>query len=390
MDWTFAPGVIQLNHGSFGGVPRAAQVAQSKFRNMMERNPCEWFTDHGEKVRLARHKISDFLRCAPEATAMVPNASAGATVVYNNIPAWRGMEIVTTDHSYGAVLMGAERLARRWEGTVTSVHIPLEATDDEAFERIVGALSENTALLVVAQITSSTAKALPAGRVAAEGGQRGIPVLVDAAHSPGLIAEPLEGIDADFWIGNLHKFACAPRGTAVIVASGPHMQRLYPLIDSWGAPLPLPDRFDQQGTNDFTSYLAAPLAFETIEKRYGWDEVRSYARELGIYAEAIVTHALSEATGEDASVSLGVPVDGLRLIRLPDGLANTPDDAHDLRQLIAAQLNIETAITSWNGQGYLRLSSHIYNTSDDFERFVDIAVPFLIERGREFQKNPSI
>ena len=96
MDWTFAPGVIQLNHGSFGGVPRAAQVAQSKFRNMMERNPCEWFTDHGEKVRLARHKISDFLRCAPEATAMVPNASAGATVVYNNIPAWRGMEIVTT------------------------------------------------------------------------------------------------------------------------------------------------------------------------------------------------------------------------------------------------------------------------------------------------------
>jgi hypothetical protein len=31
--------------------------------------------------------------------------------VYANIPTARGMEIVITDHTYGAVAMGAERLA---------------------------------------------------------------------------------------------------------------------------------------------------------------------------------------------------------------------------------------------------------------------------------------
>lgn len=386
-DWSFAPGVLQLNHGSFGGVPRAAQAAQDVFRTAMERNPCEWFTDDGRKVSLARQKIADFLRCSPDATAMVPNASAGATVVYNSVPAWRGMEIVTTDHAYGAVLMGAERLARRWEGTVTSVHIPLEASDDEAFDRIVGALSDNTALAVIDHITSATARLLPAGRVASEGRRRGIPVLVDAAHAPGLLAEPLEGIDADFWIGNLHKFACAPRGAAVIVAAARNKQLLFPLIDSWGAPLPYPDRFDQQGTNDFTSYLAAPVAFETIEERYGWDEVRRYTRDLGLYAQGIVAGSLSEATGEDASVSLGVSVEGIRLIRLPNGLARTHEKAQALRQLIAAQLNIETAITSWNGRGYLRLSSHIYNTADDFEQFVERAVPFLANQAKTNPEN---
>lgn len=381
-DWSLTPGILHVNHGSFGAVPRLAQEAQSGLRDIMEANPCDWFMDSPGKVAPARREIARYLRTAPDATALVPNASAGASVVYNSLPAWRGMDIVTTDHTYGAVLMGAERLARRWEGTLTPVHIPLDANDDEAFDRITAALGDNTALVVIDHVTSATARELPAGRVAAEGRRRGIPVLVDAAHAPGLFAAPLSGIDADFWIGNLHKFACAPRGTAAIVASGPHTQLLYPLIDSWGAPEAFPDRFDQQGTIDITSYLAAPTAFGAIQERYGWDEARRYIGALGDYAQSIVTDALSQAVGEDASVSVGVPVNGLRLIRLPEGLATTPDAAHDLRHLIATSLGIETAITNWNGRGFLRLSTHVYNTADDFEDFVGRAVPFIAEQGR--------
>lgn len=40
--------------------------------------------------------------------------------------------------------------------------------------------------------------------------------------------------EADYWVGNLHKFVCAPRGSAVIVARDGG-QELFPLIDSWGA-----------------------------------------------------------------------------------------------------------------------------------------------------------
>lgn len=381
-DWDLAPGIRHINHGSFGAVPRLARQAQSDLRDIMDANPCDWFMDQPGRVAPARHEIARFLRTDPDVTALVPNASAGASVVYNNIPAWHGMEIVTTDHTYGAVLMGAERLARRWQGTVTRVPVPLDAADDEAYELISAAMRDNTALVVIDHVTSATARELPAGRIAARGRELAIPVLVDAAHAPGLFAEPLAGIDADFWVGNLHKFACAPRGTAALVASGRHAQLLYPLIDSWGAPETFPVRFDQQGTIDFTSYLAAPVAFRTIEERYGWDDARLYIRRLADYAQAIVTDALSQATGEDAAVSVGVPVNGLRLVRLPAPLATTSDDAHDLRALISSSLGIETAITDWNGHGYVRLSTHLYNTAEDFEDFVDRCVPFIVEQGR--------
>lgn len=381
-DWSLDPAVRHINHGSFGAVPIAAQRAQNALRTVMDANPCDWFMDTAARVAPARVAVAEFLHTDPQATALVPNASAGASVVYSSVPAWRGMRIVTTDHTYGAVRMGAERLARRWNGAVTSVHVPLAATDDEAFELIAAEMTDNVGLVVVDHVTSATARELPAGRVAREGRRRGIPVLVDAAHAPGLFAAPLRNIDADFWIGNLHKFACAPRGTAALVASGPHTQELYPLIDSWGAPEPYPARFDQQGTIDITSYLAAATSFDTIEQHYGWDASRAYISELGDYAQAIVTDALGAAVDGDASVPVGVPVNGLRLIRLPGGLATTPEDAHELRALIAQRLGIEAAITTWRGCGYLRLSTHVYNIADDFEDFVDRAVPFIAELAR--------
>jgi isopenicillin-N epimerase len=133
---------------------------------------------------------------------------------------------------------------------------------------------------------------------------------------------------------------------------------------------------------DITSYLAAPIAFDTVHQHYGWDAVRDYIAALADYAQSIVTDALGAAMDEDASVSVGVPVNGLRLIRLPDGLATTPDAAHELRALIARRLGFETAITTWRGRGFLRLSTHVYNTAEDFEDFVDRGVPFIAELGR--------
>jgi isopenicillin-N epimerase len=381
-DWSLATGVLHLNHGSYGGVPRAAQEAQLRFRTAMEANPCGWFSDLPQRVAAARHEIADFLGTAAESTALVPNASAGASVVFDSIRCWQGMEIVTTDHAYGAVLMGVQRLAQKWGGSVNSVHVPLSATDEAAYELIGAELNDNTALIVVDQITSATAKQLPAGRVAAEGRRRGIPVLVDAAHAPGMVASPLDGIEADFWVGNLHKFACAPRGVAALVASGPHAQRLYPLIDSWASPEAFPARFDQQGTLDMTAYLAAPVAFGSIQERYGWDEVRGYVSDLGDYAQALISESLSEATGENAAVSVGVPVNGLRLVGLPTGLGATPEAANTLRREIATELGIETAMTSWRGRGYLRVSAHAYNTPDHYLEFVERATPLLAQKAR--------
>lgn len=380
--WSLDPAQKHLNHGSFGAVPVVAQERQNALRAEMERSPVVWFPALPQRIAAARVELAAFLEVAPDDLALVPNASAGASVVYAGLTRSRGGEIVVTDHGYGAVTMGAERLARRWGGRVRTARVPLDADEDQAYEAVVAEFGEATDLVVVDHITSATARRMPVGRIGEEARRRGIPLLVDGAHAPGLLAAPLTGVTCDFWVGNLHKWGCAPRGTAALVARGPLRDRLYPLIDSWGAADPYPDRFDQQGTLDATPCLAAPTALDFVERTWGWRTARRYMDDLADYAAHVIGSAFAGPAGAAGAVDVGMPVPGMRLVRLPDGLAADRIEADALRDRVARELDVEANFTSFDGIGYMRLSAHVYNTPADYEYFAETCVPVLGEWAR--------
>lgn len=373
--WELTGDAVHLNHGSYGAVPRATTEYQLTLIRLMNAAPGRWFGELPSRVGDARRRIAAFLGTDPDRTALVPNASAGVSVVLQSLELPRGAEILLTDHAYGAVRMAAERAARRVAGTVTVVPIALEAADEDVTDALLAAVCERTALVIVDQISSATARVFPVGDIARRLRSRGIPLLVDAAHAPGMLPTPAED-DVDYWVGNLHKWACAPRGTAALVASPRVGDDLFPIIDSWGAPHPFPTRFDTQGTMDLTSYLAAPHALDLIEKEFGWVHVREYAAALVTEAQATIGAALESATDAPASVALGSPAPMMRLVALPPGLVASPDDAHALSAVLARR-GFETAITSWRDRGFLRLSAHIYNTPEDYALFVERAVPTI-------------
>ncbi|MFE3165975.1 aminotransferase class V-fold PLP-dependent enzyme [Streptomyces sp. NPDC059224] len=375
--WSLDPALTHLNHGSFGAVPLVAQERQAQLRAEMERAPVVWFPELPERIAATRVELAGFLQVDAGDLALVPNASAGASVVYNVLPRRGGGEIVVTDHGYGAVTMGAERLARRWGGRVRTARVPLGADEDEAYQAVAAEIGPATDLVVIDQITSATARRLPVERIGAEARRQGAAMLVDGAHAPGLLAAPLDGATYDFWTGNFHKWGCAPRGTAALVARGPQRDLLYPLIDSWGAEDPYPDRFDQQGTLDATSYLAAPTSLDFVERTWGWAAARRYMDGLADHAAHVIGAAFTRLTGDDSRADVGMPVPGMRLVRLPEGLGRSRIEADALRDRVARELAVEAAFTSFGGIGYLRVSAHVYNTPADYEYFAEKCVPVL-------------
>ncbi|MFF3736997.1 aminotransferase class V-fold PLP-dependent enzyme [Streptomyces sp. NPDC002566] len=376
--WSLDPGMLHLNHGSFGAVPRAAQERQDALRAEMERAPVKWFPELPARVAAARAEVAGHLGVDAGDLALVPNASAGASVVYAALTARPGGDVVVTDHGYGAVTMGAERLARRRGGRVRTARVPLAAGAEEAYDAVMAEVDDDVALIVLDQITSATARRMPVERVAAEAARRGVPLLVDGAHAPGLLAAPLDGLRCDAWVGNLHKWACAPRGTAALVARGALRAELHPLIDSWNAREAFPERFDQQGTVDATNWLAAPTALDFVDRVWGWDTARRYMDDLADHGAHVVAAALAGPDAHDtAAADVGMPVPGMRLVPLPEGLGATRVEADALRDRAVAELGAETAFTSFAGAGYLRLSAHVYNTPADYEEFAERCAPVV-------------
>lgn len=373
--WSLDPCVRHLNHGSFGAVPVAVQEEQARLRRMMEWNPVRWFASLSPRIASAREEMAHLLTVDPASLVFVLNASAGASVVFQSLMGSSPIDVLVTDHGYGAITMGAQRLAEKTGGTTHTAMIPLPATADETLDILISAMDERRPrLLVIDQVTSATAREFPVDEICRAARERNILTLVDGAHAPGVLAEPVCK-EADYWVGNLHKFVCSPRGAAVLVARG-DAQALFPLIDSWGTPDPYPARFDHNGTLDITAWLTAPFAWRHIEESIGWESLRASTRAVLDAGCADVADRLAEWVDEPLP-DVGQPVGPMRLLRLPGTLASTRPEADALRVPFGDATGIAAAFTAFGGQGHIRLSAHAYTSVHDYTYLATVGIPLL-------------
>ena len=196
--------------------------------------------------------------------------------------------------------------------------------------------------------------------------------MVDAAHAPGQLDLDVAAIGADFWVGNLHKWAYAPRGTALFSVSARWRERIRPLVVSWEQESGFPGRLEWQGTLDYTAWLAAPAGLYAL-RSLGVDVVRAHNRALAAYGQAVVAAALGvEPPASPAELSM-------RVVPLPPGYGADVDAARTLRQRIADELGFEVAVNAYRGRGLLRLCAQVYNRADEYDRLAE-RLPGLLAR----------
>jgi isopenicillin-N epimerase len=371
------PAVAYLNHGARGATPVPAQRAQQRLRDEAEANPIQFFQDLQPRIAHTRRHLAAFLGADPDGSALVGNTTIGAAIVLQSLGLRPGDEILMTDHRYGAVAFTADRECRRTGATTRTVGVPLDATDDEIAATLADALRPGrTRLLVVDQIASATARLFPVEKIVAAARDRGVPVFVDAAHVPGMLPVVVDDIGADFWVGNLHKWAYAPRGTALLNIAPQWRDRIDPLAISWEQESGFPARVEWQGTLDYTAWLAAPAGLFTL-RTLGLERVRAHNARLAAYGQRVVGAALGIAT--DDLPDPGGPEVAMRILPLPAGVGATIEDAMALTTRIADELAIVVAVMSWDDRGWLRLCGQVYNRPDEYDRLAE-RLPTLLSQ----------
>jgi isopenicillin-N epimerase len=361
--WLLDPKVAHCNHGSFGAVPESVLAVQEAFRARMAANPMRWFSrEMPELVVEARADVAQFVGAEPADVAFVTNVSAGVSAVMASLALDPGDEIISTSHIYGAVSLAVDRLCTRTGAARVVVDVPLDADDEEIVARIASACTTRTALVVIDQITSPTARLFPVEAITAAVHVFGAAVLVDGAHAVGMLPVDVPAIGADFWTANLHKWPCAPAGTGVLWVAPAWHDRIFPTVVSHAEPEGFPASFDRVGTNDLSAWLASPYALGLLGA-LGWDRVRTHNEALVAWGQTTIAEALhvpTETLRHDPGLSLA-------LVPLPRGLADTRSQAQAL-QAHMVTLGVEMVIPSWDGRSNIRLSAHVYNQPSDYER----------------------
>ncbi|HUF93187.1 MAG TPA: aminotransferase class V-fold PLP-dependent enzyme [Candidatus Limnocylindria bacterium] len=378
--WSLDPGTVFLNHGSFGACPIEVLRYQAALRAEMEANPVRFLVrELDERLEAARGALAGFVGAEGDDLAFVVNATSGVNAVLRSLDFAPGDELLTTDHAYNACRNALDFVARRAGVTVVVATLPFPVPSAAAVvEAVMAKVTARTRLALIDHVTSATALVLPIERLVAALGARGVDVLVDGAHAPGMVDLDLGALGAAYYSGNCHKWLCAPKGAAFLWVRRDRQAGVRPLTISHGANVTRPGRsrfrleFDWTGTDDPTPWLTVPAAIEYLGSLVpgGWPALRARNRDLALEARRL----LCEAAGT-APPCPDEMVGSIASVRLPDGLTKDigwrrPDA---LQGRLYESWGIEVPVMSWPAppQRLIRISAQLYNRHEHYVRLAE-------------------
>ncbi len=367
-EWLLEEDIRFLNHGSYGAAPKVVLDAQSRWRRRMEQEPVRFMTDElPTHLRAAATDLAAYLGAGGDDLVFVDNATTAVNAVLRSLDFEPGDEIVTTTHAYNAVRNAIEYVCGRTGAVFKEAEIPFPAAGDDAevIAAVEAEITPKTRLAVIDHVTSETALVLPVARLIQLLKTRGVPVLVDGAHAPGMIPLALNDLGAEWYVGNGHKWLCAPKGCAFLWARAERQAGIHPTVISHGLGQGFTAEFDWQGTRDFSPWLAVTdaLAF----RRGLGDGVAQYCK--GLVRDAAEHLAAAWKTEIGTPERMG---GFMATLGLPAGVEPTPDGAAALRQCLLANHRMETKIIPLAGALWLRLSAFVYNEFEDYSPLAEL------------------
>lgn len=387
------PGLVFLNHGSFGSTPTVVHDAQRRFMAQIERDPVSFYVEQlAPEMNKARAAIAPVLGAAPDDFAFMPNATqAVATILDNLAPMLKpGDELLTNSHEYPACLNNLRRVAARAGATVVTPELPFPvASADQLAEAMLSKVTPRTRLAMFSHTTSPSGLLLPVQTLVSSLESRGIICIVDGAHGLGFVPLTTEALGCSYYTTNCHKWLCAPKGTAVLYVRKDRRDAPYPgaadafrpMVLSNNAARPRPGRnhfhteFDYIGTTDPTAIMALEptVKFLTTLLPGGVNELMRRNHELVIRGRDAICAALGvEPPAPDSMLG------ALATIPLPRHppelaarLAARPSRFHDaLQDRLLSHWKIQVplwAAPPGSPNRVVRIAAQIYNTPEQYD-----------------------
>jgi isopenicillin-N epimerase len=360
-----------LNHGSYGATPYFVLQAQNTWRMQMERQPVQFMcTDLPLALRGAARHLATFLETEHNRLAFAENASAGINAILRSVHWRRGDEIVIANHAYQAVRNTVDFLTEQFGIGVrlATIAFPVLATEDIAHSYC-DVITSKTRIAIVDHVFSPLAVITPLEAIIQHCRNRGVCMLVDGAHGPGMLALNLDSLGVDWYVGNCHKWLCAPKGCAFIHKGRNTATEVHPAVISNFYRTGYTQEFDWQGTRDYSAWLSVSASIEFLQT-FGVQRYQKFlADQASEAAHMLCQHWQVELPAPPLAFAAMVT------LLWPRPEPGTLENAKRLRAWLWATHRIEVPIIVINGKLWLRISAQIYNQMSDYEALAQALLP---------------
>ncbi|KAJ5751602.1 Hercynylcysteine sulfoxide lyase [Penicillium odoratum] len=387
-DWT------NMNHGSFGSVPRSVQNRLQERQLLVEATPDQFIRyEYNRELTAARIEIAKLVHAPLDTIVLVPNATSGIDTILRNIEYSPGDHILFFDTIYGTCERTALHLAETTAVQITYTPLVYPLSDSallETFNKTVNRIHSRGERVKIAVFDAISFQ--PGVRVPFEDlvkACRGLGILscVDGAHCIGQLPLDLLAVDPDFFVGNLHKWLFVPRGCAVLYAPVRTQQLLRTTFPTgWGfrpknarcnayfalgpgQKKPFETLFESFGTMDYSPFLCLQDALAFRQGLGGEAKIMSYNSELAATGGRVMAGILGTKVldNEEGTLTRGCSMVNVMLpLDLSQLSGNVGRVIEDISQSLVHRYRTYVPIFQHGQHVWVRASAQIYLEVEQF------------------------
>ncbi|ASU36012.1 aminotransferase class V-fold PLP-dependent enzyme [Mucilaginibacter xinganensis] len=371
--FTVNPSIINLNNGGVSPSPLVVQQAVERYNQLANEGPSYFMwriLDQGREP--LREKLAGLAGVNPEEIAINRNATEALNTIILGLDLKKGDEVVGTKFDYPHMVQAYKQRAMR-DGIVytqVSLNLPSE-NDDELVKAYESAITSKTKLLHITHVINWVGQIMPVRKICDMAHAKGIEVIVDGAHSFGLLDFKIPDLGCDYFGTSLHKFLSAPIGSGMMWIKKEKIEKVWPLPSS-GEPHSKDIRkFEELGTRSFPieQGIGEAINFhEGIGSKRKEERIRYLKNYWASKVQQIPKVKLYTSLNPKYSCAIcGVGIDGMTPAELDTALFNN-------YKIHIVGINIENI-------SCVRVTPHVYTSLHDLDKFVK-AIEEIAAKGK--------
>ncbi|HEX4227766.1 MAG TPA: aminotransferase class V-fold PLP-dependent enzyme [Bryobacteraceae bacterium] len=354
--------VINLNNGHVSPAPRTVQEAMRRYLDYSNMGPFHTMILELEpKIEAARRSVAESAGVDPEEIAITRNSSESLEIAQLGIDLKPGDEVLTTNQDYPRMLTTFRQRELRDGIKLKTISFPVPAISmDDLYNRYEQAVTPQTKLILVCHITNRTGQIFPIRRICDMAHAKGIPVIVDGAHSFNQFPFKISDLNCDYYGVSLHKWTFAPIGTGFLYVNKSRIKETWAMMAADKRQDNDIRKFEEIGTHPAANHdaICEAITFNNnigIERkaarlRYLKDR---WANQLAENPEVKILHNPSP------EMSCGIGMFGLKNA-----------DPHKLTRALADKYKIYVALAPHPEYVGIRVTPSVYTAVDEIDIFV--------------------
>lgn len=360
--YTVNPNIMILNNGGVSPSPLVVQEAVERYNKLSNEGPSYFMwrvLDMGREP--LREKLALLAGTLPDEIAVNRNATEALNTIIYGLPLIKGDEVIGTRQDYPHMRQAYLQRQLR-DGIVykqLSFDFPIE-NDEQIVKAYADAITPKTKLIHVTHVINWVGQIMPVRKICDMAHAKGIEVIVDGAHSFGLLDFKIPDLGCDYFGTSLHKFLSAPIGSGMMWIKKEKISKIYPLLCDDHPLSPDIRKFENLGTRSFPIEQAIGEAVN-FQLAIGSKRKEDRIRYLKDYWASRVQHVpkvkLHTSLKPEYSCAIcGVTVDGMTPGELDAALFN--------------KYKIHTTSIVIENISCVRITPHVYTTIADMDKLV--------------------